>query len=152
LDRLFLKLFMEEEDLSVTCLVDASPSMGFGEPTKFAASARIAAALAFVAMCRGDRARIEWLGARSPPSPLLRNRAQLPRLIASVRSAELGSPFSLAEAIGQFCARNAGRGIVVLLSDLLDRSGYEDALRMLVGRGMEVCLVHTLAAEELEPN
>src|SRR5687767_12538156 len=35
LDRLFLKLFLEEEDLHVYFLVDASPSMDFGEPTKF---------------------------------------------------------------------------------------------------------------------
>ena len=35
LDRLFLKLFLEEEDLHVFFLVDASPSMNFGDPTKF---------------------------------------------------------------------------------------------------------------------
>src|SRR6059036_4147040 len=34
LDRLFLRLFMEEEDLHVYLLVDASTSMDFGEPTK----------------------------------------------------------------------------------------------------------------------
>src|SRR6187431_1358285 len=35
LDRLFIKLFLEEEDLHVHLLVDAGPSMDFGEPTKF---------------------------------------------------------------------------------------------------------------------
>ena len=34
LDRLFLKLFFEEEDLHFYCLIDASDSMNFGEPTK----------------------------------------------------------------------------------------------------------------------
>src|SRR3954467_9859166 len=34
LDRLFLKLFMEEEDLALYVLIDASRSMSFGEPTK----------------------------------------------------------------------------------------------------------------------
>src|SRR5690242_13108627 len=48
LDRLFLKLFLEEEDLHVYFLVDASPSMDFGEPTKFYFAKQIASALAFV--------------------------------------------------------------------------------------------------------
>src|SRR6476659_8995713 len=34
LDRLFLRLFLEEEDLHVYLLLDASTSMDFGEPTK----------------------------------------------------------------------------------------------------------------------
>src|SRR5471030_3099556 len=34
LDKLFLKMFLEEEDLHFFALVDASPSMDFGEPTK----------------------------------------------------------------------------------------------------------------------
>src|SRR5476651_2776674 len=34
LDRLFLKLFLEEEDLHFFALVDASASMNFGSPTK----------------------------------------------------------------------------------------------------------------------
>ena len=55
LDKLYLKLFLEEEDLHVFFLIDASPSMNFGDPTKFFAAKQIAAALAFVGMCRGDR-------------------------------------------------------------------------------------------------
>ncbi len=35
LDKLFLKLFLEEEDLHFYALVDASASMEFGDPTKF---------------------------------------------------------------------------------------------------------------------
>ena len=34
LDRLYLKLFVDEEDLCLHLLVDASASMGFGEPSK----------------------------------------------------------------------------------------------------------------------
>src|SRR6266404_9134292 len=34
LDKLFLKMFLEEEDLHFYALLDASPSMAFGEPTK----------------------------------------------------------------------------------------------------------------------
>ena len=47
LDRLFLKLFHEEEDLYVHLLLDASTSMSFGDPPKFDTARRIAAAIAW---------------------------------------------------------------------------------------------------------
>ena len=46
LDRLFLKLFLEEEDLHVSVLLDVSKSMDWGEPHKGLYAKRVAAALA----------------------------------------------------------------------------------------------------------
>ena len=46
LDRLFIKLFLEEEDLHFFCLIDTSTSMEFGEPTKLLYAKQLAAALA----------------------------------------------------------------------------------------------------------
>src|SRR5580692_8431617 len=48
LDRLFLKLFLEEEDLHFYCLIDASESMNFGTPSKLEFAKRLAAALGFI--------------------------------------------------------------------------------------------------------
>src|SRR5882762_4040510 len=45
LDKLFLKMFLEEEDLHFYALVDASPSMTFGEPSKLHYAKQLAAAL-----------------------------------------------------------------------------------------------------------
>ena len=39
--------------------------------------------------------------------------------------------FALAEGVKSFCLRNSGKGIVVLISDLMDKAGYESALRYL---------------------
>src|SRR4028118_1265215 len=39
-DKLFLKMFMEEEDLDLTLLLDASLSMNFGDPTKLRSEER----------------------------------------------------------------------------------------------------------------
>src|SRR5690606_20066684 len=63
LDKLFLKLFLEEEDLHFYALLDASTSMDFGEPTKLQYAKQLAAALGFVGLCRADRVKIEALGA-----------------------------------------------------------------------------------------
>ncbi len=151
LDKLFLKLFLEEEDLHVYFLVDASPSMNFGEPTKFFAAKQLAAALAFVGMCRGDRVRIEFLGKENYSSPVLRGRSQLWRMTEFVQSIQPVEPVQLTEAIKRFCLRNTGRGIVVLLSDLMDKQGYESALRLLIGQQMDVFVMHILSPEEMEP-
>ena len=61
LERLFLKLFLEEEDLHLYLLLDNSRSMGFGEPTKLEYAKRLAAALGFIGLVRSDRVKIETL-------------------------------------------------------------------------------------------
>lgn len=151
LDKLFLKLFLEEEDLHVYFLVDASPSMDFGEPTKFFAAKQVAASLGFVGMCRGDRVKIEFLGQVNKTSPLLRGRSQLWRMTDFVQSVQPTEVFNLTDAVKRFCLRNSSRGIVVLLSDLMDKNGYESALRLLVAQQMDVFVLQILSREEMEP-
>lgn len=151
LDKLYLKLFLEEEDLHVYFLVDSSPSMDFGDPTKFFAAKQLAAALAFVGMCRGDRVRIDFLGQTNKCSPVLRGRSQLWRMTEFVNSVSPDEVFNLTDAIKRFCLRATGRGIVVLLTDLMDKSGYESALRLLVGQQMDVFVLQMLSPEEMQP-
>jgi uncharacterized protein (DUF58 family) len=55
LDRLFVKLFEEEEDTDVHLLVDASGSMAVGSPPKLEYAKRLAAALGYVGLAGGDR-------------------------------------------------------------------------------------------------
>jgi hypothetical protein len=54
--------------------------------------------------------------------------------------------------VKNFCLRNSGKGILVLISDLMDKRGYEDALRYLVAQQMDVYVVQVLSAEELDPD
>ena len=55
LDKLFLKMFLEEEDLHFYVLLDASASMEFGDPSKLQYAKQLAAALSFVALVHADR-------------------------------------------------------------------------------------------------
>src|SRR5437667_10946769 len=55
LDRLFLRLFLEEEDLHVYLLLDNSLSMEFGAPTKLHYAKQVAAALGFIGLSNMDR-------------------------------------------------------------------------------------------------
>ncbi|MBN1591119.1 MAG: DUF58 domain-containing protein [Pirellulales bacterium] len=152
LERLFLKLFLEEEDLHFYALIDASASMDFGEPTKLRYAQQLAAALGFVGLIRGDRVRIETLGQPSAAaSPVFRGRRSMWRMLEYIEGCAPGESTSLASGVKNFCLRNSGKGIVVLLSDLMDKAGYESALRYLLTQQMDVYVVQVLSAEEIDP-
>jgi uncharacterized protein (DUF58 family) len=151
LDRLFLKLFLEEEDLHFYGLLDGSGSMGFGTPTKFHYGKQLLAALGFIGLVRGDRVKIELLGSASEATPVFRGRRSLWPMLDYLEPLEPGPAMPLGEAVKRFCIGNSGKGIVVLVSDLLDKSGYDSALRYLTARSFDVCVVHILSLEEREP-
>jgi len=152
LDRLFLKLFLEEEDLHIHLLIDASTSMDFGQPTKLQYAKQMAAALGFVGLCRADRVKIEVLGqSRANPGPVLRGRGSLWRMLDYLDQIQPGINVSLSDGIKDFCLRNQGQGILLLLTDLMDKSGYESALRYLLARRLDVYVVQILSAEEHSP-
>jgi uncharacterized protein (DUF58 family) len=153
LDKLFLKLFMEEEDLHFYTLIDASASMDFGDPNKLFYARQLAAALGFVGLCRADRVKIETLGTtHRRPGPILRGRHSVWRMIEYLDTVRGGENVSLAEGVKNFCARNTGKGILVLVTDLMDKSGYETAFRFLVAQEMDVYVIHLLSQEELDPD
>jgi uncharacterized protein (DUF58 family) len=155
LDQLFLKLFQEEEDLHLHVLVDVSESMRFGTPKKLLVAKQLAACLGYVGLCRSDRVRIAALGELGRNAPVLRGRSGLFRLLdyLSGLSEDSGRSKneSLSDGVRDFLIRGGSTGIVVLITDLMDKGGYEAAIRMLVGRRMDVFLVHLLSPEEIEP-
>ncbi|MCA9173674.1 MAG: DUF58 domain-containing protein [Planctomycetales bacterium] len=152
MDRLFLKLFLEEEDLHFYTLFDASASMGFGDPSKLYVAKQLAAALGFIGLCRADRVKLEALGAsRREGGPVLRGRSSMWRMMDYLNSIQPNMNVSLQQGVKEFCIRNSGKGILVLITDLMDKAGYESALRLLVAQQMDVYLIHVLAKEEMQP-
>ncbi|WP_442482275.1 DUF58 domain-containing protein [Aeoliella sp. SH292] len=153
LDKLIVKLFLEEEDLHFYTLIDASPSMGFGSPTKLQYAKQLAAALGFIGLIRSDRVVIESLGQGvHQRGPVLRGRRSVWRMLDVLNSIEPNETVSLAEGVKRFCLRNQGKGIVVLITDLMDKEGYEAALRYLVARRVDVYVMQVLSQEEIDPD
>lgn len=152
LDRLFLRVFLEEEDLHFYVLIDSSLSMQFGEPTKFAYAKQVAAALGFVGLINGDRVVLQTFGDRvARATPPLRGRRSLPRLLDFLEKLEPAGSGDFTAAMKEFSLRAAGKGVVVILSDFLDKAGYEDGLRYLVSRKMDVFALQILSREEIDP-
>src|SRR5207248_11295286 len=152
LDRLFIRLFMEEEDLHVYILLDNSLSMDFGAPTKLHYVKQVAAALGFIGLVNMDRVVIEAFNDRLTQSlPPVRGRRSLWRLLDFLKKLEPAGPSDLKRALRSFSIKCSGKGIVILLSDLMDKAGYEDALRYLVARQLDIYVVHVLSQEEIDP-
>ena len=153
LDKLFLKLFLEEEDLHFYTLIDSSESMNFGDPTKLHYAKQLAAALGYIGLCRADRVKIETMDQTlRQRSPVFRGRKSLWQMMSLVNEIETKPFENLESAAKNFALRNSGKGILVLISDLMDKSGYENALRYLLTKDWDIYLIHVLSEAELEPD
>src|SRR5438046_7654769 len=139
LDKPFIRLFMEEEDLHFYVLIDNSLSMDFGTPSKLRYAKQIAAALGFVGLVNMDRVVVEAFNDRLTQSmPAARGRRSLWRLMDFLQKVEPAGPSDLKTALRTFSLKCSGKGIVVLLTDFMDKGGYEDALRYLVARQLDI--------------
>jgi uncharacterized protein (DUF58 family) len=152
LDKLFIRLFLEEEDLHFYVLLDNSLSMDFGSPTKLRVAKQLAAALGFVGLVNQDRVVIEAFNDRLTQSmPPLRGRRSLWRMLDFLDKVEPAGPSDLKRALKAFSLKASGKGVVVLLSDFMDKGGYEEALRYLVARQMDLYVIQILSHEEIDP-
>jgi uncharacterized protein (DUF58 family) len=152
LDKLFLRLFMEEEDLHFYVLIDNSLSMDFGSPTKLHYAKQVAAALGFVGLVNLDRVVIEAFNDRiTQTMPAARGRRSLWRLLDFLGKVEPAGPSDLARSLRTFSLKCSGKGIVLVLSDFMDKNGYEEALRYLIARQLDIYLIQILSQEEIDP-
>lgn len=152
LDRLYLKLFVDEEDLCLHLLVDASASMGFGAPSKLDHAARLAAALGFVGLIGLERVGVGVLRERVAEGfPPARGRSQVLPLMDFLGRVRPGGATSLNDGLAAYAIRSREAGLAVLVSDLMDPGGYERGLKALLERRFDVHVVHVLAPDEMNP-
>ncbi|MEO1585510.1 MAG: DUF58 domain-containing protein [Planctomycetota bacterium] len=167
LDRLFLKLFLEEEDLSLHLVIDASASADTGEPNKFFLMQQLAMALGYIGLCNYNRVACTAVGANAELLTRVmdlrgkRRTHDLARFLCNLEpgpgiSGGIGDTDSpdvpdFAEACKRITLTRRGKGVMVLLSDMLIKEGYDTGLRLLVGRGYDLFVMQILSPQELEP-
>src|SRR6266849_3210215 len=116
LDRLHVKLFVDEEDLCLHLLVDASASMGFGAPSKLHYATRLAGALGFVGLVNLERVGVAVLRERlSEGWPPTRGRSQFPALLDFLGSVRSSGTTGLNDALGRYAMRAREPGIAVVI-------------------------------------
>jgi uncharacterized protein (DUF58 family) len=152
LDRMYLKLFLEEEDRFIYLILDNSLSMAYGDPRKLDYAARCAAALAYVALADMDRVAVNAItSGGSTASRPRRGKGQVWHLFDFLEGIEPEGQTDLASSCQRFCLENRRRGVVMVISDFLDPQGFEEPLNALAARGHEVFALHVMAHEEAEP-
>src|SRR5437773_8135314 len=143
---------MEEEDLHFYVLIDNSLSMDFGNPTRLIYAKQLAAALAFIGLVNMDRVVIEAFNDRLVQSlPAVRGKRSLWRVLDFLQKLAPAGSSDMKQSLRTFSLKSSGKGIVIVLSDFMDKGGYEDALRYLVARQMDIYAIQILSQEEIEP-
>jgi uncharacterized protein (DUF58 family) len=152
LDQLFLKLHASDEDLTLHLIVDASASMGFGEPVKFDQARRLAAALACIALRNFDRVGVttfaEGLCTSLAPS---KARHHLASVLSFLGALPCAGATRFAPPLQAFAARTRSPGLVVLISDLLGADDAQDGIEALRSGGHDVVVIQLLAESEIDP-
>ncbi len=152
LDKLFIKMFMEEEDLSLILAIDTSASMHWGNPSKFIFCQRLAMALGYIGLVNHNR--VSLFGFNSDGLKPLTN------LRGMRRTQEMGSwllnlePYGTSDfegAMRSIALSRQGKGVMVVLSDFMFKEGYEKGLRYLAGGGYDTFAMQVLSPEEIDP-
>lgn len=155
LDQLFLKLFLEEEDLSLQLVIDCSASSDCGEPSKFLFMQKAVMALGYVGLVNLNRVTATAMG--DGPGGLvsairdLRGKRRTHDLAKWVCSLEPRGYFSFKDAAERIMLTRRGKGLMLIFSDFLYKEGYEEGLRRLVGHGYDVYVVQVMSPDELDP-
>ena len=147
-DKLFLKLFMEEQESLVTVLLDASASMA----AKWASARSAAEAVGYLALTVGDRLNIQALkNGRALRSPQLSGRAAFPRLTGFLDTcAPDGNEGTLTEAVKH--TEGLKKGLCFLITDGYTEDALKEALDYLRYLKQETAVVQVLSGEELRPD
>jgi uncharacterized protein (DUF58 family) len=158
LERPFIKLLEEEEDLSVHFLIDSSSSMDWprGAGTnrdhhKYIWALRGLAGLAYLSLASGDHVQITALrqdkAQRWGPH---RGRPYALPMLAALEKFYTRGDTPLDTQLQDYALRTSRAGLCIIFSDMMTPT-YQDGLSALQARGFEVALVHVLSPDEVNP-
>lgn len=151
-DRLLVRLYEEEEDLSIYFILDTSASMAFGDGAKLRHAKRLCAALAYVGLANLDRIAIvtatDEISGRMQST---RGKARIFRIFRFLGQARKGGATDLGEAMKTFVAQHKRRGLAVILSDLYDPVGFERGINVLRYNRFEPFVLHIVDPREARP-
>jgi uncharacterized protein (DUF58 family) len=153
-----VKLFRSEEDVIVRLLIDASASLGYGDPVKLDVARRLAAAIGYMALSSSQRAQLIVARQRASGAaeielfgPARRGRPGFVALLRDLDTALPGGRADLGATIEQAVLRCSRAGLLVVLSDFFDSGPVTHALGRARAAGHDVALIQIVARGEIEP-
>lgn len=150
-EKLFLKLYEEEEDLYIYFLLDTSRSMHLGKLNKWSMARKVSAALSYIGLSNMDRVSIipfsSKLEGRLPPS---RGKAQIFKVFDFLDRCEPGEQTTLKSAFKTFVSQNKRPGLAVVISDFYDPEGFDEGLNILRYHKFEPMVIQLYDRREME--
>jgi uncharacterized protein (DUF58 family) len=161
-DRLYIKEYEEDTNITALVLVDGSSSMTYqgsldrenndSSRTKLQHAGVLAAALSYLLLNQSDAVGLGVIGAGLigflPPRA---RQAHFHEVTARLAALEPKPGTDLAAALSDAANRLKGRALVIIFSDLLDEPGpMLKALRLLRHRRHEPVIFHVLDPDEIE--
>lgn len=152
LEKFFIKLFVEEEDLTVHILIDSSASMDWGLPNKHHYAIKTAAALGYIALVGLDRLTVTSICNQSKDGhlPPKRGKKQAHSLFSFLQNLQSDGTGKLYPSLLTYRGSYPQPGPLILLTDLFDPD-WKMALQILAAGRYEITLLHLLSPEEIDP-
>ena len=154
LERLFIKTYKEEIELSVELIVDATASMGLPTPEKFERAKQLAVSLGYVGLSGRHHVRLSWLKPGSiVASPWFHQRSDLFRMAECAAAGTLEGHISLDEWMRRaaIALRVHGGQAIVMTDGMVHPADFFRALHVLMVRNLEIKVIQVLTPQELHP-
>lgn len=152
LERLVLKLYVEEEDLCLHLLIDGSASMGYGKPSKFDYALRAAAAFAYIALANHERvAAALFNGGIEGNFGPIRGKGRVLPLMEFLRGLSCHGETRFEPAVREYLRKVRTADLVMVLSDFLGPDDFQVGLDLLLKRRCDLVLLHLVTPEEVDP-
>jgi uncharacterized protein (DUF58 family) len=159
LDRLFLKTFVEEENIYIHILLDVSPSMSFGTPSKLDYGKKIASVLGYIGLVDLDMVALtvfsEGLNGLRP----MRGKDRIFTIMNFLenmtvsKETEKSASLLMDSCFNRYAIRTPHQGVAIIISDfLVPQNIYEKALKSLLYKNFDVRVIQVLSNEELQPS
>lgn len=152
-EKLYTKLYRQEEDRNLFFLVDVSGSMA-AESGKFDYARKLAAAVAYIGLYEMDRVFLmAFSRGITATRPALRGRGAVVEALYFLSRLKAGGETDLVQTSRDFTRVHGSKeGMVLVFSDFLDLDGAVPALDALFRVGFEVLALHVVTPQELRPD
>lgn len=150
MDRLFVKLFMEEKEGLFHIFLDASKSMQYGNEKKSVLAQQIAGVLSYLVLNQLDRVYLNIMKAEQLESGKgMTGRQSFQKILNTLENIIFEGDTNIPKAILSKPLKHSG--VTIIISDFFDQHNLEDAIKYLAYKKQEIYLVHILAKEEVNP-
>lgn len=149
-EKLYLKLYMEEQQANVSIFVDTSMSMG--SEKKREAELKVSALFAYSSLQEYDRVSLYFFGTEKQAEVKnISGKQGFFKIVDALETQPFGGSSDLLSGLEE-SAPSLKSGISILISDFLFNHRLEEALRLLRYKKQRILIFQILSEEELGVN